>query len=155
MNASVVLRITPIIALLLAVGHSLGGMDSWSPVGETEVLKSMRSFHFDAGGVSRTYLDFFLGFGFTISVFMLLQAVLLWQLAALAKTDALRIRPLLISFLLASVVCAGLSWTYIFFVPAICFALIAAGLGIALFAAARNNDMEPPARADGRQMASR
>ncbi len=77
MKPSVVLRITSLITLILAVGHYLGGVDSWSPVGETEVLKTMQSFRFDTGGMSRTYFDFYLGFGFILSVYLLLQAVLL------------------------------------------------------------------------------
>ena len=76
MKPSVVLRITSLITLIFAVGHSLGGVDSWSPVGETEVLKAMQTFRFDTGGVSRTYFDFYLGFGFILSVYLLLQAVL-------------------------------------------------------------------------------
>ena len=151
MKPYVVLRITSLISLILAVGHSLGGADSWSPAGETEVLKAMRTFHFDTAGVSRSYLDFFLGFGFMLSVYILLQAVLLWQLATLAKTEAVRIRPLLISFLLASVVSAGISWKYIFAVPAVSFAVIAAGLGLALFAASSSKDAQPPVPADGPQ----
>ena len=155
MKPSVVLRITSLITLIFAVGHSLGGVDSWSPVGETEVLKAMQTFRFDTGGVSRTYFDFYLGFGFLLSVYLLLQAVLLWQLATLAKTEALRIRPLLISFLLACIVSAGISWKFIFAVPAVSFAVIAAGLGLALFAASRNKDAQPPVPADGPQAARR
>jgi hypothetical protein len=139
MKASTVLRITSLITLIFAVGHSLGGMESWSPVGETEVLKAMKSFRFDAEGVTRTYFDFYLGFGLILSVYLFLQAVLLWQLATLAKTEALRLRPLIVSFFMASVVSAGLSWKFIFAVPAISFVVIAAGLGFAFFASRRKD----------------
>jgi hypothetical protein len=155
MKPLIVLRITSIITLLFAAGHSLGGLESWSPVGENEVLKAMQSFRFDAEGVSRTYLDFYLGFGFILSVYLFLQAVLLWQLAALAKTEALRIRPLITAFFVASVVSAGLSWRFIFALPAISFAVIAAGLALALFAASRNKDAQPSVPADGPQAARR
>jgi len=115
----------------------------------------MQTFRFDTGGVSRTYFDFYLGFGFILSVYLLLQAVLLWQLATLAKTEALRIRSLLFSFLHACIVSAGISWKFIFAVPAVSFAVIAAGLGLALFAASRNKDAQPPVPADGPQAARR
>ena len=108
--------------------------------GETEVLKAMKSFRFDAEGVTRTYFDFYLGFGLILSVYLFLQAVLLWQLAALAKTETLRLRPLIVSFFMASVVSAGLSWKFIFAVPAVSFVVIAAGLGFAFFAASRRKD---------------
>jgi hypothetical protein len=105
------------------------------------VLKAMQSFHLDTFGMSRTYLDFYLGFGFILGVYLLLQAALP-QLATLAKTEARRIRPLLVSFLLASVVSAGLSWKFIFAVPAVSFAVVAAGLGLALFAASGSKDAQ-------------
>jgi hypothetical protein len=76
---SLALRIAAVTTLLFAIGHTVGGMQSWSPPGRTEVLDAMKSFHFDADGVSRSYLDFYLGFGFIISVYLFLQALLLWQ----------------------------------------------------------------------------
>jgi hypothetical protein len=155
MKPFILLRITSVITLMFAIGHSLGGMESWSPMGDTEVLKAMKAFRFNAEGVTRTYFDFYLGFGLILSVYLFLQAVLLWQLAALAKSDALRLRPLLVSFFLASVVSAGLSWKFIFAVPAVSFAVIAVGLGLAFFAATGRRDAQPPVPAGGAQAARR
>jgi len=135
MNTSLLLRISSVLALLLAAGHTSGGLSSWSPAGETEVLRAMRSFHFDAAGASRTYLDFYLGFGFVNGVFLLMQAVVFWQLASIAKTDAFRVRPLIGSFLLANAVSAFLAWRFIFVVPVVSFAAIAACLGLAFYSA--------------------
>ena len=105
------------------------------------MLRAMRSFHFDAGGVSRTYLDFYLGFGFIIGVYLLMQAVAFWQLASIAKSDALRIRPLIGSFLLASVASAVLSWRFIFVVPVVSFTAVAVCLGLAFYAAGKRRDV--------------
>jgi hypothetical protein len=134
MKAATLLRIASIISLLFAVLHTLGGANSWSPVGENDVLRAMRSYHFDAGGVSRSYLDFYLGLGFTVGVYLLLQAVLLWQLAAIAKVDSIRIRPVIVSFFVASLACGFLSWKFIFAVPAIFSVVIAAFLGFTFYA---------------------
>jgi hypothetical protein len=131
------LRAASVLTLLFAAGHLLGGKDSWSPVGETDVLRAMRSFHFDAGGADRTYLDFYLGFGFTLGVYLLLQTVLLWQLASIAKTDPLRARPMIASILVALIASAALSWMFILPVPAISFAVIAACLALALLLSRR------------------
>jgi hypothetical protein len=155
MKPFILLRITSVITLMFAIGHSLGGMESWSPMGDTEVLKAMKAFRFNAEGVTRTYFDFYLGFGLILSVYLFLQAVLLWQLAALAKSDALRLRPLLVSFFLASVVSAGLSWKFIFAVPAVSFVVIAVGLGLAFFSATGRRDAQPPVPASGAQAARR
>jgi hypothetical protein len=138
MKPSLLLRIASILALLLAAGHTSGGLSFWSPAGETEVLRAMRSFHFDAAGVSRTYLDFYLGFGFVTGIFLLMQAVVFWQLASIAKTDAFRVRPLIGSFLLANVVSAFLSWRFIFVVPVVSFTVIAACLGLAFYASGKS-----------------
>jgi hypothetical protein len=66
-----------------------------------------------------------------------LQAVLLWQLAALAKVDSMRIRPMVVSFIVASLACAFLSWKFIFVVPAIFSVVIAALLGLAFYSAGK------------------
>ena len=41
------LRIASGLTLLFAAGHAMGAMDSWSPPGDTDVLRSMRAFEFD------------------------------------------------------------------------------------------------------------
>jgi len=137
------LRIASILSLLLAAGHTAGGFSFWSPEGETEVLRAMRSFHFDIAGVSRSYLDFYLGFGFINSIYLLVQAVVLWQLASMAQVDPIRVRPLVGSFFVASAASAFLAWKFIFAVPVVSFAAIAACLGMAFHAAGKSNRDEP------------
>jgi hypothetical protein len=139
MRPSLPLRIASILTFLFAAGHTAGGLSLWSPAGETEVLRAMRAFHFDTGGTSRSYLDFYLGFGFIISVYLLLQAVALWQLASIAKSDAVRIRPLIGSFFLASVASAVLSWRFIFVLPVVSSAVVAVCLGFAFYAAGKHS----------------
>jgi hypothetical protein len=134
---TLLLRIAAVITLLLAAGHTAGGLSFWSPAGETEVLRAMRSFHFDAAGVSRTYLDFYLGFGFITGIYLLAQAVALWQLASMAKAEPIAVRPLVGSFLLASAVSALLSWRFIFVLPVISFTAVAACLALAFYAAGK------------------
>ena len=140
MKPSLLLRIASILTLLFAAGHTTGGLSFWSPAGETEVLRAMRSFHFDAAGVSRTYLDFYLGFGFIISIYLLAQAVALWQLASMAKADPIQVRPLVGTFLVASVMSAFLSWRFIFLVPVISCTAVAVCLGLAFYAAGKRKD---------------
>jgi hypothetical protein len=89
------LRIASVISLLFAIGHSLGGLSKWSPPGETPVLRAMADSRFDVMGASRSYLDLYVGLGWSISIFMLLQTVLLWQLAGMARTDAARVKPMI------------------------------------------------------------
>ena len=77
MTTTLLLRIASVISLLFTAGHTLGGRKQWSPMGGNDVLRAMTDVRFDTMGVSRSYLDFFMGFGWSISVFMLMQTVLL------------------------------------------------------------------------------
>jgi hypothetical protein len=135
MRTTVLLRVAAAVSLLFAAGHTLGGRKAWSPTGETEVLKAMRTYRFEVFGVSRTYLDFYRGFGFSLTVSLLLQAVLLWQLSSLARTDPRRAVPMIASFVVASLAGTIVSWIFILPQPAVFSAFLTACLAAALFTA--------------------
>jgi hypothetical protein len=105
------------------------------PPGETDVLRSMRGFQFDVMGEARTYWHFYVGFGLYITVLLLLQAVLLWQLASLVRVDPSRVRPLLGTLSVAGVVGTVVIWTFIFAVPALFSLACTACLSLAFIAA--------------------
>jgi hypothetical protein len=134
-NVVLWLRVSSIVSVLFAAGHTLGGRRAWSPVGESDVLAAMRTYRFDVQGMSRSYLDFYRGFGFSLSVFLLLQGVVLWQLCAIARTHPALVRPIIGSFAVASVVGALITWAFIFPVPAVFSAVLSACLVLAFFAA--------------------
>lgn len=119
MTATRWLRVAAVIMALFAVGHTMGGQKAWSPLGETPVLQAMREFRFDAMGTSRSYFEFYLGFGYVITVLQLMQAVLLWQVGGLARENARRMRPVIGTFLVAAVASTIVTWRYIFLVPTI------------------------------------
>jgi hypothetical protein len=119
MTTSLLLRIAAVISLLFAAGHTLGGTKKWSPMGENEVLQAMTTVHFDVMGVNRSYLDFFMGFGWSLSVTLLLQCVLLWQMASLARSEPWRMRPMIAAFALATLAGGAIAWFFIFPIPAV------------------------------------
>jgi hypothetical protein len=131
MTTTLLLRIASVISLVFTAGHTFGGLRKWSPMGENEVLKAMTEVRFDTMGANRSYLDFFMGFGWSISVLMLLQTVLLWQLASLARADPARVRPMIAAFGLATLVSGVIAWRFIFPIPA----LFSSALLIVLLAA--------------------
>jgi hypothetical protein len=137
MTASRWLKVAAVIMALFAAGHTMGGSSAWSPVGETPVLEQMRTFHFDAMGTSRSYFEFYLGFGYVISVLQFAQAVLLWQLAGLARTDARRVRPLIGTFLVAAIASTIVTWRYIFLIPVIFSVVYTLTVAMAFVAAGR------------------
>jgi hypothetical protein len=138
MKAFHFLRIAAVVTLLYCAGHTSGM--PWTPYRgpeATSVLEAMKSHSFEAEGFKGTYWDLYFGFGLVISVYLLAQAAVLWQVASLAKTDAIRVRPIVVSFLIAFVINAALSWKYFFIVPVVLAGLIAICLALALVLAGR------------------
>ena len=136
MTATVLLRIAAIISLLFTAGHTMGGLKKWSPMGENAVLKAMTDVRFDTMGANRSYLDFYMGFGWSLTVAMLLQTILLWQMANLATTDAARVRPMIAVFALAQLASGIIAWRFIFPVPALFSVVLLVPL-VAAFVVAR------------------
>ncbi len=132
MNVSLLLRLASAISLFFAAGHTLGGRKSWSPIGETDVLAAMRTFRFDVAGANRSYLEFYRGFGFLLSVYLVMQAVLLWQLASVAKADRIQAQPLIWTLFIASIATGALTWKFLFPMPVYFCAVVTACLGLAL-----------------------
>src|SRR5215467_2539714 len=114
MTTTLLLRIASVISLVFTAGHSLGGLRKWSPMGDNDVLRAMTAVRFDTMGANRSYLDFFLGFGWSISVAMLMQTVLLWQMASLARTNPASVRPMIVVIGLATIASAVIAWRFIF-----------------------------------------
>jgi len=130
-NGVLWLRISSLVSLLFAAGHTLGGRTAWSPVGENEVLVLMRTVHFQVEGVSRSFLDFYRGFGYSLSVFLLLQAILLWQFASIARIQPRTVRPVVASFAIASALGGIIAWVFLFPVPTLFSAVLTACLIVA------------------------
>jgi hypothetical protein len=145
MRTIVWLRISAVISLLFAVGHSLGGMQDWSPVADNPVLQSMRAVSFHVMGVDRTYLDFYRGFGYSLSVSMFLQAALLWILGSLVRTHAAAVRPMIAAFVVAVGLGGIIAWRYLFPVPALFSLALCVPLIVAFIAAGRSPAVSAPA----------
>jgi hypothetical protein len=134
MTTTRMLRIAALISLLFAAGHSLGGLSHWSPIGDNAVLKAMTDVRFDVMGVSRSYLDLYVGLGWSISVAMLLQTALLWQMATLARSHAAAVRPMIAAFALATLASGIIAGCFILPVPALFSAALLAALVAAYLA---------------------
>ena len=84
MKASMLYRIAAVLLVLFEAGHTSGF--PWSDPKWGVDIGSMRSTHFYIMGFSRTYWDFYVGFGLFVSVFLLLAVVLAWQLGAFRQS---------------------------------------------------------------------
>ena len=94
MKARILYRISSILLVLYAAGHTFGFRQNNPEWGADAVLALMRAVHFDAQGFTRTYWDFFSAFGLFFTVFLLFAAVLAWQLAALPPETLARVRSI-------------------------------------------------------------
>ena len=91
MKASLLYRLTSVLLILFALGHTLGFRRVDPRWGVDSIIGALRSTHFDVQGLNRTYWDFFSAFGFFFTVFLLFAAVLAWQLGGLpAETSTLK-----------------------------------------------------------------
>jgi hypothetical protein len=138
LRPTIFLRVASVLTLLYFAGHTSG--IPWTPVqgpGEMAVVEAMKSQHFEVVGVTRTFWDFYYGFGVAITGYLLVQAVVLWQLAALAKTQSVSLRPIIASLCVGFLVNAVILWKFFFAIPLVLAIAITVVLGFAFFAADR------------------
>ena len=117
MKASIFYRISSVLLLLFAAGHTFGFRQNNPEWGADAVLGLMQSIHFDAQGFSRTYWDFFSAFGLFFSVFLLFAAVLAWQLGGLRAETLAALRVTRWAFALGFSAITVVSWRYLFILP--------------------------------------
>jgi hypothetical protein len=134
------LRIASILTLIHSILHTVGGVFGKppSPAAMT-VLAMMRGYRFPVFGVTRSYADFYRGMGLCVTIFLTLEALVFWQLASLAKSDAARLRPIMAAFLIGYLALAVNSYLFFFSGPLITELLISACFA-ASFAAAGSTE---------------
>jgi len=136
MKPSILLRVASVLTLIFCAGHTYGTLGpSSSDPEQAAVFMAMQAFPFDIMGARRTHWDFYRGFSLLFSVTLLLLAVLLWQLAGLAKSDPVRTRPFVASLFLAYLGFTILSGVYFFIAPAAFSAAVAVCLALAFTSA--------------------
>jgi hypothetical protein len=124
MKAPILYRISSILSLLFAAGHTVGFRRNNPAWGAEAVLGSMRSVHFDAQGFTRTYWDFFSAFGLLFSASLLFAAVLAWLLSRLSVETLEGVRSIAWALAIFFLAVTLLSFRYAFTTPIIFSALI-------------------------------
>ena len=137
MNAPILCRISSVLLLLFAAGHTFGFRQNNPEWGADAVLGLMRSVHFDAQGFTRTYWDFFSAFGFFFSVFLLFAAVLAWLLGGLPAETLARVRGIAWALAICFAAVTALSWRYTFTTPIVFSMLVTVGLIAAAWRSAK------------------
>jgi len=105
-------RIASVLLVLFALGHQLGFQQADPQWHADPAVSAMKNLQFTVQGFNRSYWQFFSGFGYMMTVFLLFCAVLAWQLGGLPKMPVISW-----TFALAFITIAFLSWRYFFYVP--------------------------------------
>lgn len=141
------LRIAAVLTFVHAVLHTIGGVfGDVEPGPATAAVQAMKINQFLLMGHMRSFWDFYRGMGLVVTICLTAEAILFWQLGSLAKTDALRLRPILATFLVAYATLAVNSFAYFFFGPVIAEILIATCLGLAIVTASQAAAYARPAQ---------
>jgi hypothetical protein len=123
--------------LLFAALHTFGFRQVDPQWGVESLIGLMRSIHFDIMGTSRTYWDFFVGFGFFFSIFLVFTAVLAWQLGGLSRQSLAVMRGTAWTLIICFAAVTILAFRYAFVVPIVFSILILLCLAAAAWLSAK------------------
>jgi hypothetical protein len=137
MKASLLYRIASILLVLFALGHTLGFQRVDPRWKLDSIIAALRSAHFEVQGLTRTYWDFYVGFGLFVTVLLLFAAVLAWQLGGLSKEHLAAMPVVTWSLAACFAVVTLLSWKYFFILPVIFSCVVTICLILAAVAAGR------------------
>jgi hypothetical protein len=133
MKSALFLRIAAVVTFIQAVLHTIGGVfGDPAPGSATVAVQAMKVNQFLVMGNTRSYWNFYRGFGLAITISLAAEAILFWQLAKWAKTDAARVRPILATFLIAYAALGVNAYAYFFAGPLIAEIIVVACLGLAI-----------------------
>ena len=125
------------LLVLFGLGHQLGFRRVDPRWGVDSAIGALKATQFQVQGMTRTYWDFFSGFGFFVTVLLFFSAILAFQLAGLSKESLRSLRVVTWAFALSFVVITLLTWRYFFIAPLVFSSLVALCLLMAAWSAAR------------------
>lgn len=136
MKPVIYLRIASVLTLIHAVLHTIGGVFGQPARGvQAATVLVMKTNQFPLMGFTRSFWDFYIGMGLAVSIFLTVEALVFWQLAALAKTKARELRPILTTFAAGYLVFAVDSYRFFFLGPVVTEILISLCLSMAILTA--------------------
>jgi hypothetical protein len=130
-------RIASVLLLLFAALHTFGFRQTDPQWGVDSLISLMRSTHFNILGTSRTYWDFFVGFGFFFTIFLVFTAILAWQLGSLSRETLVAMRGTAWALVICFAAVTIVGFRYAFLVPIVFSILILACLTVAAWLSAK------------------
>ena len=134
MTVTIALRAAAVVALLQWGAHTMLFVRAAPTHGpeETSVVETMKAHRFIFSGASRSYWDFYYGYGLMAAVVVLVEAVLFWQLAGAPAIARPLVRSIAALFLAFNIAHAVLAMRYFFLTPVVPDLLIAVCLAAAI-----------------------
>ena len=131
MTSKLLYRIAAVLLLLFAGLHTFGFSKIDPAWGVDSLIAQLRQATFLAQGQTRSYWDFYIGFGLSVSAWQLLAAAVAWELGGLPSETLARIPVIRWGLVLAMVATTWLSWRYFFPAPLIFSVLVTLCLALA------------------------
>jgi hypothetical protein len=124
MRASILYRISSVLILLFAIGHTLGFRQTDPSWGVDQTLSVLKRTTFHIQGFDRTYYGFYVGSGYFVTVFMLFTVLVTWELGRLPGATLRQLPWLTWGLALAYAGSLLISLRYFFMAPLIFSVLI-------------------------------
>jgi hypothetical protein len=124
MSSARLYRVASVLLVLFAAAHSLG-FRNVDPTWNADATVAAMKMTFQVQGQTRSYWDFFSGFGFFCTGLLLFCAFLAWQLGTLPADMLHKLKPVRWAFAACFVALTLITLLYIFPAPTIFTALVA------------------------------
>ena len=120
MKSKIWWRVASGLTMFFAAAHTAGILNPARQGPEEDaLLDHMRSYHFQIMGATRTYWEFFFGFGLFLTAALVVVSLLSWKMGAVSDKDPGLALQLGWPLLCGQVAFAVLSWKYFFLAPAL------------------------------------
>jgi len=132
MKSITAFRSASVLLFVFCLMHTGGGMlaqKSLGPASDT-VFAAMKHVHFDFNGADCTWYGFWFGFGLTASIFLLLSALVAWELERVPDELWPRLEVIAWAFVASHVANTVLAWKYFFAGPGVFGILISLLLAV-------------------------
>jgi len=147
MKATILFRITTVLFLIFAVGHTLGFLTFKPPTeAAIAVRESMNNVYFELHGKIFSYGGFYRGFGLSATAAMLFEAFLAWYLGSMARRGSREVTPIGWAFFVWQLAGVVLAWKYFGIPPMVLSVLVAALIGVATWLASPGRVSAPANR---------
>jgi hypothetical protein len=104
-----------VLTLVHSALHTIGGVFGATPPGPASVARAaMEANRFPFLGPMRSFWDFHMGMGLSVTVFLTMEAIVFWLLGSVVRRDGAALRPVLAVFALGYFAFALISMRYFF-----------------------------------------